>query len=781
VNFGPILVVDDDNVSRHVIGQALTAAGFDCVSVASGTAALEKLATLTPKVVLLDLVMPPPDGYHLLRILRAREATRDVPVLVLTARDAEDEIARAFEAGADDFVKKPFKASELVARVRSQLRLRKALDGLAQRERDAQVVLELTQALASNLDFRGILFTVVQRIAAVAKVDRVSIVLVRENPNQERSRERNRAVADVARGGEPARTSSKPPSGVGYVVAASDDEHLRDLPIDLTRYPEILDVLSRAEPLIIDDAHTHPIFDLLATGTLPPTPFRTLAILPILYEGRAMGVLFLRARRTKAVGDRELYLARTVASAMAIALRNARVLQTLRDQTQEVAVARFEAERRLKNLQKYAEFFENSADGIAVFDSEGRLLFSNPTARQITGYAQGTGGPNLPDGLIPREDRAGLASLLSGFARGEFPKGIDVRLRAYDGSTLVVSASFSSVLREDGAILVSFRDVTQERAVELELVKTKESLQRVIDASADAIVAADLSGKITIFNRAAERLFLRKSVDVISTPLETLYPEEGAAKMMRAITGAGGRIDGTRTEILDGSGSQVPVAFSGSFLYEGDVATGSVGIYTDLREKMRMEQRLQQAQAQLLAQERQAIVAELAGAAAHELNQPLTSVIAYAEMLRRRIDEGSPAHEAARVIAAEAERMAEIVRKIGKITRYETKSYVGTQKILDLDKASGDASVREAGDGAENSAPASVREAGDSAENSAPASVREAGDGAENSAPASVREAGDGAENSAPASVREAETLSSGLVETSEVPAVSPSELKEEP
>ena len=215
MNFGPILVVDDDNVSRHVIGQALTAAGFDCIAVASGTAALEKLATLTPKVVLLDLVMPPPDGYHLLRILRAREATRDVPVLVLTARDAEDEIARAFEAGADDFVKKPFKAAELVARVRSQLRLRKALDGLAQRERDAQVVLELTQALASNLDFRGILFTVVQRIAAVAKVDRVSIVLVRENSNQERSRERNRIVPELPRGPgsapDVARISSKPP------------------------------------------------------------------------------------------------------------------------------------------------------------------------------------------------------------------------------------------------------------------------------------------------------------------------------------------------------------------------------------------------------------------------------------------------------------------------------------------------------------------------------------------------------------------------------------------
>jgi signal transduction histidine kinase len=156
---------------------------------------------------------------------------------------------------------------------------------------------------------------------------------------------------------------------------------------------------------------------------------------------------------------------------------------------------------------------------------------------------------------------------------------------------------------------------------------------------------------------------------------------------MRLIRSGGGRVVGLRTEVLDEAGGRVPVSLSAAMLYDGEAPVGSVGIFTDLREKMRMEQRLAQAQEQILSQERQAIVAELAGAAAHELNQPLTSVMGYAELLKRRLEPHSSAYAAAEVIFNEAERMAEIVRKIGKITRYETKSYVGRARILDLDRS----------------------------------------------------------------------------------------------
>jgi PAS domain S-box-containing protein len=658
VAVAPVFVVDDDTVSRHVLVQALAGAELPYVAVGSGTEALAQIEKTRPSLVLLDLVMPPPDGYQVLRILRARPETRDLPVVVMTALDADDEIARAFEAGADDFVRKPFKTAELIARIRGQLRLRGVMDKLERKEKDGQIVLELTQALASNLDIRGILFTVVQRIAEVAKVDRVSIVLVRDQ-------------------GE-----------VGYVVAASDDERLRDLPIDLSKYPEIRQALSSGEPVVIPDAATHPLLELVRHESLA---FSSLAILPIIYEKGPMGVLFLRARQTFAFGEHELSLCKTVSNAMAIALRNARVLQSLRDQTQQVTVARFEAERRNRALQRYAHFFESAADGIVVIDPEGHLLFSNPKAREITGYSEEDLKKKKLTELFDQGDLARGRELRDGFANGKYPQGVDLSVLKKNGTKITLSINFSSVLREEGAILCTFRDVTSERTVAAELIQTKNFLQRVIDSSVDAIISADMKGRVLLFNHAAERVYGKISSEMIGTHVSRLYPEGMDRQIMKLIRSGGGRVEGLRTDVIDSTGERVPVLLSAALIYEGTLPTGSVGIFTDLREKVRMEQKLQQAQDQLLAQERQAIVAELAGAAAHELNQPLTSVMGYAELLLRRLDkEREPAAwNAAEVIHAESERMAEIVRKIGKITKYETKSYVGRARILDLDKAAG--------------------------------------------------------------------------------------------
>ena len=668
----PILVVDDDAVSRHVLAQTLASAGMPAVLVGSGLEALEYLAKAPPpSAVLLDLVMPEPDGFAVLRFLRNHPRLAELPVVVLTALDSDEDIERMFARGADDYVHKPFRPAELVARLRVQTRVREYVDQLSRRERDQQTVLELTQTLASTLDIRDILFTVVQRVAEIARVDRCSIVLFSE-------------AGDV-----------------GYVLATSDDEQLRDLPIDLAKYPEIRQVLSTGQTLVIKNAAESPLLDVVRQKEGAPA-FSSLALMPILHDQGPMGVLFLRSKALALLGDHELSLVTTVANATAIALRNARILQELRAETQESATARVEAERRVKLFQRYADFFESAADGMVVIDRTGKVLFANPRAREITGLSEAEFVKRRFEGMFSDNERERAIRLLRGFQAGVYPRGVDIDLRAKSGDALVANVSFSSVLHEDNAVLFTFRDVTLERRIAVELKQTKEFLECVIDSSVDGIVSADLRGTVMIFNRAAARIFGYPPEDVVGKlSVESLYPGGVAKEVMRMIRDPGvngyGRLQDYRVNMLAADGKPIPVTLSASLVMEAGHPIGSVGIFTDIREKLRIQTELENVQEELRNKEKQAIIAELAGAAAHELNQPLTSVIGYSELLRRQVEPGSQLAQAVAIIISEAERMAEIVRKVGRITKYETKTYVGGARILDLEKASGSEAEPEGG------------------------------------------------------------------------------------
>jgi PAS domain S-box-containing protein len=341
-----------------------------------------------------------------------------------------------------------------------------------------------------------------------------------------------------------------------------------------------------------------------------------------------------------------------------------------------------------------AAFFEQAADGIAIFDQGGRLLFANARARALAGVgARSIEGLALEE-FIADTDWPLVAALRAGFDRGVLPPSVDLKLRHTDGSSPTVAVTLS-VPPEGRAILASLRDVTEERATEAKLRKTTSFLESVIESSADAIISADRKGRILLFNRAAERCFGYAAGEVVGLlNVEGLYPPGVAREVMRRVRAGRGRLEAHRMAVVTRSGEKVPVSLSASLILEEGKEVGTVGVLTDLRERLRMEQRLVTAQEELKIRDRQSIVAELAGAAAHELNQPLTSVMGYAELLKRRLDRDSPAYHGAEIILNEAERMAEIVRKIGTITRYETKSYVGQAKILDLDRASDEADDR---------------------------------------------------------------------------------------
>jgi DNA-binding response OmpR family regulator len=119
-----VLLVDDDPGIRRTVAEGLELEGFHVVPASGGRAALAALESVGPAVVLLDLAMPDLDGLEVLRRLRADGD--DVPVCVLSARDDVEDRVRGLQAGADDYVVKPFALEEIAARLHALLRRRPA-------------------------------------------------------------------------------------------------------------------------------------------------------------------------------------------------------------------------------------------------------------------------------------------------------------------------------------------------------------------------------------------------------------------------------------------------------------------------------------------------------------------------------------------------------------------------------------------------------------------------------------------------------------------------------
>ena len=127
---GRVLVVDDIEANRNLITALLSRDGYDVEAVVDGNAALESVRRTLPDLVLLDVMMPGPSGFDVCRTLKADPLTRLIPIVLITALQQSEDRVQGFDAGADDFISKPFNAHELRARVRSLLRIKRYTDDL---------------------------------------------------------------------------------------------------------------------------------------------------------------------------------------------------------------------------------------------------------------------------------------------------------------------------------------------------------------------------------------------------------------------------------------------------------------------------------------------------------------------------------------------------------------------------------------------------------------------------------------------------------------------------
>ncbi|HEY1133915.1 MAG TPA: response regulator transcription factor [Nocardioides sp.] len=144
-----ILIVDDDRAVRDSLRRSLEFNGYVVATASDGAEALAQIASVAPELVVMDVMMPRLDGLEATRALRA--AGNDVPVIVLTARDAVGERVEGLDAGADDYLTKPFALEELLARIRALLR--RAVP--AEQDDERLAFADLTMDLASREVSRG--------------------------------------------------------------------------------------------------------------------------------------------------------------------------------------------------------------------------------------------------------------------------------------------------------------------------------------------------------------------------------------------------------------------------------------------------------------------------------------------------------------------------------------------------------------------------------------------------------------------------------------------------
>lgn len=152
-----ILVVDDHIPAAEMVSHLFSMRGYETMCAFSGEEALEKAQQHIPDLILLDVMMPGMDGYQVLEALRETPATSKIPIIFITARGEAEDIEQGLELGADDYIPKPVKPRELMARAKSKIESHRLRENLEQKTTDLEALLRFSEALNNHLEVNELL------------------------------------------------------------------------------------------------------------------------------------------------------------------------------------------------------------------------------------------------------------------------------------------------------------------------------------------------------------------------------------------------------------------------------------------------------------------------------------------------------------------------------------------------------------------------------------------------------------------------------------------------
>jgi two-component system cell cycle response regulator len=310
-----ILIADDDPSVLESMSGVLRDSGFD-VSAADGRESLmRELGHGTPDLLLLDVIMPGADGVQVLQELKADSRWRDIPVLMVSSLSPDEMTEKTFGLGAADFIRKPFRPRELIARVQAQLRMHRELNDTREALRSASDELKRAR---DDAESRKKVVDILHEVTGDLASEEIYHILARR----------------VA--------LAKPGDSVGVVATAFDDPGLRHFEIHLDRYPEIRRALDTGKPVLVEDLQNSE----LHAGVRPEwsargiqVPIRSVIVLPFQLDDEQTGVFFLRRMASEpALTNEDVEFADTVVKAAVAAIVRAQLLETTRAENTRLEV-----------------------------------------------------------------------------------------------------------------------------------------------------------------------------------------------------------------------------------------------------------------------------------------------------------------------------------------------------------------------------------------------------------------------------------------------------------
>lgn len=266
-------------------------------------------------------------------------------------------------------------------------------------------------------------------------------------------------------------------------------------------------------------------------------------------------------------------------------------------------------------------------------------------------------------------------------AEGDFSQVVPMKSKDEIGE---LAESFNRMV----ASLEQGRTQLQQSAQELR--GTKETLENIVQSSVDAIVATDHKGRITFANRSMQELILGRAGQkekLIGVPMARLYSAGLAeARKIMSILQEHGQLMNYETTMVS-EGRVIPILTSASLLKdERGAVIGTLGVIKDLTEKKNLEEDLKKAQADLVQTEKLAAIGRLASGVAHEMNDPLTSILTFGNLLREDTREGDSSRESLDIIVKEATRAKRIVSDLLSFSREAKPSleWVDLNEVINL-------------------------------------------------------------------------------------------------